>query len=550
MKRDQDTHWLDQFSLAKNRDVPAGPLEVFFTNPFSSGIKPQAAGCVQLLPGVDALDLYANSVRAEIWKDGVIVPCFVPQSLIGWEFLSPLWPQPSGTAPLRLSAAVELLIGRSAGCSVCPSLLFAFVPASHLHAPIQTPNQVAGTPAQASSKSATIQSCERLCGNLDANCRTLVARLLVLCPATVYKDTVELPDEQNWGLFIGPRSRTLVLLNRCRGRIDLNLASLLAMDSVFRSGQNLIDATARLFEPFGSKAQVPALFGASFDPLKVHSGFTNATVAEHLSETLDGREDYWQLFGVKLPVFFLSNASNNIGFLTPYEAQQLHAGTGSGPPLASNPLPDMPRWSLQGHLTEVDQNQVLAYRMRMRPLMPPPDTGGGFLQLLGLDNTRGSGDWFPTLGGACSEMSFGNDAQAIGQTAGFGNAQSASTAVGQSVSQGGGSPSFGQGYGQEQTGSFSPPLPPPSMPALGNVGGDPEPEPQAWIQAKNAQAKTLDLGPGGRSDARGRQPSRGNGASGGSASGGSRSASADHSRAAAATGPGRHEPSSGVAMEH
>merc|ERR1712226_1355109 len=123
----------------------------------------------------------------------------------------------------------------------------------------------------------------------------------------------------------------------------------------------------------------------------------------------------------------------------------MHAGTGKT--TSSMQLPPMPRWSLLGHLSEADQNQIMAYRVRMQPLMRPPDTGGGgFLQMLGLDNARASGDWFPILGAACTEMSFANDTPVIAQSAGPAENSSATAVGGQNVGQAGASPALGQQF--------------------------------------------------------------------------------------------------------
>jgi len=184
--------------------------------------------------------------------------------------------------------------------------------------------------------------------------------------------------------------------------------------------EGLIAAVARLFAPFGSQDHVPALFGPHLDPLKVHSGLTNAAVADHINVGMDGRKDYQRYFGIRLPFFFLSNASNNLCFLTPLEAQQQRAhdmGGQPGPQLAEpGPLPDMPRWTL--HLSGSDQSALAEYRSHVRQKPPKdPSMGESILQhILGLhdvvsggggDNSMPNSNWFSSLVPACTDVTPG-----------------------------------------------------------------------------------------------------------------------------------------------
>lgn len=404
----KDASWVDYFSLSQ-LPAPSRALGKLCTAP--SGVA-AADATVQLLPGVDILDLYGTSEKAEIWKDGQTSPCWVPRQVSGWEFYGLLWPKPDGASQLRLSSTIDLLIGRPPGDRVCPSLVFAYVPASHTYAG-NLPSQPSKAPQQGGR---TPVSYERLCGNLDLGGRTVTPRLVVLCPSVVYKDATKLPDEQNWGLFIGPRSRSLVLLNNKNGRVDLNLATLLAMDSAFRLGRDFINAIARLFEPFGCQHQVPALLAGKFDPMRVHSGLTGTLVVDHVNISLDGREDYWRVFGIRLPTFFLSNASSNLRFFTPSEAQHLRAGIDPSAPLPpSEPLPDMPLWTLLGPFASHQQSALHSYRERMpvSKVTQDPSVGDGILQFLGLDSAPGgSSVWpFPSLAG-CADISLGGAADA------------------------------------------------------------------------------------------------------------------------------------------
>mmetsp|Transcript_7446 Transcript_7446/g.15469 ORF Transcript_7446/g.15469 Transcript_7446/m.15469 type:complete len:492 (-) Transcript_7446:108-1583(-) len=386
-----------------------GPFEALCGQPHDlRGFAKARQSTVELLPGVDILNLYRLSEQSDIWKDGEVTPCLVPRQLIGWEFYSLLWPQPDGASPLRLSATVSLLVGRRPGAPACPSLLFAHVQAGHLYAGSagMGPMDRGGAPSQRKDgpegRGRLAQTFERLSGNLDFAHRTIMPRMAVLCPSAIYKDAAVLPDEQNWGLFIGPRSRTLVLLNRHRGRIDLHLAALLGLDAAFNFGADLISATSRLFKPFGSQDQVPALFGPHFDPLKIHSGLTNAIMADHVREQKDGREDYLKLFNVRLPSFFLSNASSNLCFVTLGEAQNVRAGRGTAVRMQlpePAPLPDVPRWTLHGPFSAAGLRELQDYRNRV-PLLPanPTTSVGGLMQWLGL--------------ASCNDVAYGDESTA------------------------------------------------------------------------------------------------------------------------------------------
>jgi hypothetical protein len=210
------------------------------------------------------------------------------------------------------------------------------------------------------------------------------------------------PDQQSWGLYIGPNSRALVLLHKHRGRIDLHLATLLALDGAFRQSQELINTTARLFEPFGSQNRVPGLFGTDFEPLKVHSGLTNAVVAEYRNVSTDGREDYRRYFGVHLPRFFLSNASDNLCYLTPQEAQRQRDP--KHPPMPESlELRDLPQWTLLGGSFGKDDRDILhKHRSSVQAAELDLGPGGAFLQLLGLDDVAGGGSLWPFFG--CAEV--------------------------------------------------------------------------------------------------------------------------------------------------
>jgi len=405
--------WVDFFSLSQAKEPSHAVGQLCAAPAGAAG----AVGTLQLLPGVDVLDLYGGSFKAELWKDGQAVPCWVPKALLGWEFYSLLWPRPGGTQQLRLTLTVDLMIGRPPRGKVCPSLVFAYVPANHFPSNVPATQPKKGT--DQGSRSPLI--CERWSGNVDGSGKTLLARLVVLCPSVVYGDTAKLPDDRNWGLFIGPRSRSLVLLNKQLGRIDLNLATLLTIDAVFGLGQHFIDTIAHLFEPFGCGSQVPKLLAGKFDPMKVHSGLTNALVVDHVNVCLDGREDYWDVLGVRLPKFFLSNASSNLRFFTPSEAQHLRLGADPSAPLPpADPLPDLPQWTIAGPFAPECQHALQSYRVRMPVCkeMPDPTIGDSLLELLGFDSAMaGSSAWpFSTLS-SCTEIAVGGAGDATPATA-------------------------------------------------------------------------------------------------------------------------------------
>jgi len=357
---------------------------------------------VQLLPGVEVLDLYADSLKSEIWKDGETLTCLVPRRVIGWEFYSLLRPAPDGTTQLRLNPTIELLLGRPPGAQHCPSLLFGYVPAGHIF-PGAPPSHITTKHLEHHAPLAQIR--EKMVGNLNVECRTYASRIVVLVPMLMFKDNHKLPDTTSWGLFIGPRSRTLMLVNRHRGRIDLHLNTLCALDSSFRLGDNLIEATSRLFEPFGSKDKVRELF-QNMDPMKIHSGLISALVPDHVQVTTDGREDYRRIFSIRLPHFFLSNASHNLCFLTPSEAQKQRSGSNAPRLETPAPLPDMPLWSLAGFFGDKEHALLEEYRRHVVP--PKPQYGHhpqGFLQYAG--SLLGLGGFGVGSLGGCTEIAFG-----------------------------------------------------------------------------------------------------------------------------------------------
>jgi len=459
----------DHFSLAphaavvQERCASANPFDQLFRNPFERQTASKLwPATVPLLPGIEVLDLYRDSELSEIWKDGQTCRCLVPRAMVGWEFFSLLWPQPGGTSPLKLSPTIELLGGRPPKGSVCPSVLFALVPQHYLYptaSPLHsTPQPMAQSKAQQLQSRTlgtgmalppgvaahTPEGFERISDNLDGSLRTKSARLLVLCPCAVYEEASQMPADQNWGLFIGPRSRSLVLLNKHRGRIDLHLATLLAIDAVYRMCEGLIAAVARLFSPFGSQDHVPALFGPRLDPLKIHSGLTNAAVADHINVGMDGRNDYQRYFGIRLPFFFLSNASNNLCFLTPLEAQQQRAHDDMGghpspshpsPKLVEpGPLPAMPRWTL--HLSGSDQSALEDYRAhkRHKPAEEVSVASSLLQHILGLHDVvsggggdapmTSNGNWFSALVPNCTEVTPGGAGSRVSGPAAYGGASS------------------------------------------------------------------------------------------------------------------------------
>eukprot|EP00928_Gymnodinium_smaydae_P005336 TRINITY_DN11820_c0_g1_i1.p1 TRINITY_DN11820_c0_g1~~TRINITY_DN11820_c0_g1_i1.p1 ORF type:complete len:505 (-),score=90.45 TRINITY_DN11820_c0_g1_i1:224-1738(-) len=420
---DHHVHCFDVYSLHHSYEphTSNGPFDAFCRVPVDKGHGRAVSPTVYVLKGIEALDLYSTSSTSEIWKNGAVAPCIVPDKVRGWEFYSLLWTKPDGTSPLSLGDSVELLIGRPPGAAACPSLLFAFVPrgTSYLEEginrgpdsgnhPYRSPavaaaslpppppaalqaaqanalqNGAAARPAGKPPK--TAYEAEHEVRNLDSRGCTILARLLVLAPIATFKDQSSLPDDPHWGLYIGPRSRSLVLLNKQRGRIDLNLATILALDGVFWHGATLVKATSRLFNVFGTSHKVPELF-SDMDPLKLHSAFTSATHADHVSVTLDGRKDYMYCFGGRLPTFFVSNSSDNLCYLTPQEAQRHRKGekhSDSGEEINLPTLPDLPVWTLLGKMTEEQKHSLLTYRQRN----PAHDSGavqhgrGGWLSLL------------------------------------------------------------------------------------------------------------------------------------------------------------------------
>jgi len=427
----------------------SGPLEALCDIPAEEDSTPLTP-TVQLLPGIEVFDLFEDSELSTVWKDGEICQCLVPQSVLGWEFFSLLWPQPDGAAPVRLNADVEVLFGRPPGLARCPSLLFAYVPAGRAYEgpgdllatqPGHSPHQGRSLPLGRAGRSRrgggamrSAHASEKASHNLDHEGRSCAARLTVLSPTAVYKDANALPEvsdafSSSWGLFIGPRSRSLVLLSRQRGRIDLHLAMLFSVDAAFRQGGDLIAATARLYAPFGTEEQAAALLGG-LDPSKVHCGVTNALVADHVDASTDGRGDYREYLGCILPNFFVSNASNNLLFLTPHEAQQHRGGCADargapGAPSAKK-LPDFPMWTSTGGAIEEDQRNILRkYHAQFPPrMMPARSLGDELLNLLGL-NDGGPSSWTNVVNhlGGCADVRLAGAREAIAGGGGGGGAR-------------------------------------------------------------------------------------------------------------------------------
>jgi len=426
---------LDTFSLAPIIDGPGrveGPCEAFCQVQEKSDSSKTSASLVQMLPGLDVLDLYDTSEETQLWKDGKTCACIVPKSVVGWEFYTLLWPQPNGAAPLRLGSSIELMIGRPPGSTTCPSLIFAYVPAGQAYVNISTSGNSPRSPMAVKNRAgsaavmqqrvlksalrtpsgagdlglrATAMHRERIAGNLDFNSKTVAARVVALCPAATYHNANVLPDASHWGLFVGPRNRTLMLLNRHSGRIDLHLAVLFTLDAVFHGSKGLIDAFARLFEPLGTQNQLPALF-ANFDPLKTHCGLTNAVQADHVSNKVDGREDYMHFLGAQSDLFFLSNSSDNLRFLTPLEGQQIRSSQAIRLPPPPH-LSSLPQWTLAGRFEESDRDGLLEYRSRIRPYPLTHSQAHrrtGLLHMFGLVDGE-AWSMMSALGG-CSEVSF------------------------------------------------------------------------------------------------------------------------------------------------
>jgi hypothetical protein len=204
-----------------------------------------------------------------------------------------------------------------------------------------------------------------------------------------------------------------MLLNKSSGRIDVHLLMLFSIDAVFQRGKALIDATARMYEPFGSIEQAAALF-ANFDPLKAHCGLTNAVIADHVDNSLDGRDDYRRLLGVRPHSFFVSNSSDNMRYLTPLEVQ--HHMTGKAKEFAELPMPhkleDFPQWVIGPGAIEADHRTALRkYRTRAIPRSIKQDNGswhGGVLnKLLGLHSSAPNEEsWTHMVSklGSCAEV--------------------------------------------------------------------------------------------------------------------------------------------------
>jgi len=418
---DHHVHCLDLYMLPHQYEYghrkASGAMDVLCRVPVDKGHGRASSASVHIGPGIEVLDLYEHSERSEIWKNGVVCPCIVPEDCIGWEYYSLMWTSPSGASALSCGDGVDLLIGRRPGAPICPSVMFAFIPAGRIYS--SGDKKLVGSKKPEDERSPLYL--ERQCGNLDAKGQTMLPRLVVLSPSITFKEPGQLPEDPNWGLFIGPRSRTLVLCNKQRGRIDLHLAAMFTVDAVFFQSRNLIEATSRLFDVFGTGERVPALFTTmktsngdctgNVDPLKIHNGFTNATMADHISIAADGRQDYVRLFNVRLPTFFISNSSGNLFFLTPQEAARHrnvgHEGGASRLPKI-HPLPDIPIWTLNGHSNQDTQILLRSYRGRV-PLRDVTgkahETDHSWLStILGLDSQGVSG-WLSSLGpSACSDL--------------------------------------------------------------------------------------------------------------------------------------------------
>lgn len=382
---------LDMFQLSNTQDKQSKGIEAsgagFCQNPVAAQrvVQRTAASSVQLLHGIDVVDLYEGSTKSAIWKDGEVVSCYVPAEVAGWEFYSLLWPQPECTAPLKLDKDIEMLVGRPPSNPVCTSMVFAYVPAHRVYLPDAKSTNKAVDPRRRANNGTTAmgpkarlthrtaRSIEEQHGNLDKSSRTIVGRLVVLLPYHIYKDAAGLPEEPYWGLFIGPRNHALVLLSKQRGRIDLHLAVLFALDAAFRYSAGLISATSRLFQPFASQDSVASLFG-KFEPLQAHCGLTNAVVADHADPEADGRRDYERFLGSRLPAFFTSVASCNLRYLTPREAQLKHTQDDLATLPNPESLPLFPCWTLKGRFDEADRGVLLQYRQQY-PTLPTHSRG-------------------------------------------------------------------------------------------------------------------------------------------------------------------------------
>jgi len=419
---------LDTFSL---NPVPVsntpGPLEAFCQIPSDNPHRDDPV-TITLAPGIDIVDLYSTSEKTDVWINDGFFECLVPSALQGWEFFTVLHPKPDGAAPVLLNPGsggpgIELLFGRPPGSLQCPSILFIVVPAGQQYqregaAPHQAsirhkpPGRARGKPGK------TPSSYEKACGNLDGKGQSICPRLLALCPSAIYDEATVLPDGAGWGLFVGPRHRRLLLLNKTKGRIDVHLIMLFSIDAVFQRCRALIDATARLYKPFGTQEQAIALF-SDFDPLKAHCGLTNAVIADHINASLDGRDDFRRLLGVWPLSFFVSNSSDNLRFLTPLEVQNHRTGREKN--LDELPVPhkleDFPQWVVGPGAFEAEHRTALRkYRTRVIPRANPnaaqhKSWRGGVLQLLGLHGggVREEGSWGQIVDkfSGCAEVTFG-----------------------------------------------------------------------------------------------------------------------------------------------
>jgi len=432
---------LDMFQLNSTEDKRSNRAEVpsvegFCKNPevAQRGGPRTAANSVQLLQGIDVVDLYECSTKSAIWKDGEVVTCYVPPEVAGWEFYSLLWPQPESTAPLKLDKDIEMLVGRKPNSPVCTSMVFAYVPQHRVYLPDSDTSSNAMDRRNATGTNAgqrrranfgtttsgpksryghrTARSCEEQCGNLDKSSRTTLGRLVVLFPYHVYKDAAGLPEEPYWGLFIGPRNHALVLLSKQRGRIDLHLAVLFALDAAFRYSAGLIAATSRLFQPFASQDSVASLFG-SFEPLQAHCGLTNAVVADHADPEADGRVDYERFLGSRPPAFFVSVASCNLRYLTPREAQLKLTQDDLASLPSPESLPQFPCWTLKGRFDEADRGILLQYHQQYPVLAihsgglaEATSAGYGLFELFSASNPlAGSNPWsMVSAFGSCAEV--------------------------------------------------------------------------------------------------------------------------------------------------
>mmetsp|Transcript_153692 Transcript_153692/g.491478 ORF Transcript_153692/g.491478 Transcript_153692/m.491478 type:complete len:256 (-) Transcript_153692:53-820(-) len=163
---------------------------------------------------------------------------------------------------------------------------------------------------------------------------------------------------------------------------------------------------------------------------------------------LDGREDYQRYLGVRLPFFFISNASNNLRFLTPLESQQLRqVESASMParPKLGGPLPTMVQWTVSGRPRAPDMLVLEEYRKNGTFLTLQQGCGRG-----GVNSMQ----WFSALLPACTEVARG--CENIGYDP--------------APADGGGIPSSPSHQSQlppDRFGGFSPPR----LPAATRIGG-------------------------------------------------------------------------------